>query len=323
MKAHVTFPLFDEALELLRAAGVDLDVFPGPVPKEPPEALLERAANADGMICTLFDRLDRPFFEALRARGSRLRAVAQFGVGYDNIDVAAATDHGVIVTNTPGALTDATAEMAVALALAAARRVGEGERLVRAGAWPGWAPNQMLGQGLTGKTLGVVGAGRIGTATALKLRGFDMPTLYTSRSVNETLERELGARRVELPELLAKADVITIHTALNAETRHLIGRDQLRMMKPTAVLVNTARGAVIDEAALVEALREGRIAAAGLDVYENEPALAPGLAELPNVVLAPHLGSATRQTRVAMGVLAATNLLATLKGEEPPNRVGG
>lgn len=327
MKVHVTFPLFESALAALREQGWVIDMAHAQ-PPESEETLLRSTVGCEGILCSLFDRLDRNFFEALdREYASRaesetqLRCIAQFGVGHNNIDIQAATDRGIVVTNTPGVLTDATAEIAVMLMLAAARRLGEGERIVRAGKWTGWEPSQMLGVGITGKTLGIVGAGRIGAATARKMRGFEMRVLYASRQANHSLEQELGARQVSLDELLAEADFVSIHVPLTSETRHLVGERQLRAMKPTAVLVNTSRGAVVDEAALVQALKEGWIGAAGLDVYEHEPALTPGLAELENVVLAPHLGSATRETREQMGLLAARNLIAVLNGDRPPTPV--
>ena len=310
-KVHVTFPLKGAALKLLSEQGFELDVFPGPVPREH-SALLASAAECEGVLCSLFDRIDREYFE----HAPKLKVVAQFAAGYDNVDVEAATEHGVQVTNTPDVLTEATAEMAWTLLLAAARRLGEGERLVRSGEWTGWEPGQMLGAGVTGKTLGIIGAGRIGTAMGLKSAGFEMPVLYTSRKTNEALETRLGARRVSLDELLADSDFVSIHVALSDETHHMIGRKELARMKPEAVLINTARGPVVDEAALVEALEKGEIAAAGLDVYEKEPQLTPGLAELPNAVLAPHIGSATRETREAMELLAVRNLIAVLKGEK-------
>lgn len=317
MPVYVTFDLFEPALAVLREAGLEARVWRGALPLSP-DALASGAAGCEGVLCTLFDRIDARFFD--RVPSPPLRAVAQFGVGYDNIDVPEASRRGVIVTNTPGVLTDATAEMAVALMAAAARRIGEGERLVRAGGWTGWEPGQMLGRGLTGKTLGIVGAGRIGTAAARKTRGFGMRVLYTSRKPNAELDAA-GGERVELDQLLRESDFVSLHVALNSDTRHLISAAKLALMKPTAVLVNTARGAVIDEEALVAALKSGRIAAAGLDVYEDEPRLTPGLTELPNVVLAPHLGSATLEVREAMGVLAARNLAAALRGERPPNAV--
>jgi len=310
----LTFAPKDPVRTLLEREGCSLDVYEGPLP-QPRERLLEHVARADGILCSLFDRIDGEFFAA----APKLRVVAQFGVGYDNIDIEAAAKRSLTVTNTPDVLTEATADLAWALLLAAARRVGEGERLLRRGEWTGWEPGQLLGAQVSGATLGIVGAGRIGVATGLRARGFDMRVIYTSRSVNETLESAVAACRTDLESLLRESDFVSFHVALTPDTRHLLNAERLALMKPGAVLVNTARGAVVDEAALAEALANGRLAAAGLDVYENEPRVHPRLLELENVVLAPHLGSATRSTREAMGILAARNLLAGLTDEVPPS----
>lgn len=293
--------------------GLQLEIYEGPLP-QPRERLLERVARADGLICSLFDRIDAELLSA----APNLHVVAQFGVGYDNIDIEAARKRRLTVTNTPDVLTEASADLAWALLLAAARRVGEGERLLRRGDWTGWEPGQLLGAQVSGATLGIVGAGRIGTATGLRARGFNMRVLYSSRSDSPTLESLAGARRTGLESLLRESDFVSIHVALTPETRHLLDANRLALMKPGAVLVNTARGAVVDEAALAEALSNGQLAAAGLDVYEHEPRVHPRLLELENVVLAPHLGSATRSTREAMGLLAARNLIAGLAGQTPP-----
>ncbi len=249
-----------------------------------------------------------------------MRVVANYAVGFNNIDLAAATRRGVLVTNTPGVLTEATADLAWSLILAVARHVSRAEALVRGGRWTGWAPLQFLGLDVHGATLAVVGAGRIGSAVALRGTGFRMRLLYVARRGNPELDR-IGARRVDLDTALREADFLSLHVPLNGETHHMIGRSELDLMKPTACLINTSRGPVIDEAALVEALRSRRIAGAGLDVYENEPALTPGLVELDNVVCLPHLGSATGATRSRMAVMAASNILAALNGREPPNLV--
>jgi glyoxylate reductase len=251
-----------------------------------------------------------------------LRIVSNVGVGYDNIDVAAATRHGVMVTNTPGVLDETTADLAFGLLLDAGRRVSEGDRLVRRGGFRTWSIDHMLGQDVHGATLGVVGLGRIGEAVARRARGFGMRVLCATRTpLAGGRERELGVTRVDLGTLLAESDFVTLHVPLSAETRHMIGARELRLMKPTAVLVNTARGPIVDEAALVEALAVRRIFAAGLDVYEDEPRVHPGLLELDNVVLAPHIGSASVRTRSRMCEMAVDNLLAGLRGETPPNLV--
>jgi glyoxylate reductase len=242
-------------------------------------------------------------------------------VGYDNIDVEAATERGVVVTNTPEVLNETTADTAFMLLLAAARRLGEAERLLRSGGWDAWGPKQLTGPDVWGKRLGVVGFGRIGQALARRTRGFDMDLVYHDQYRNEGAERELGARYLELDELLRTSDFVSIHTPLTPETTHLIGADELERMKPEAVLVNTSRGPVVDESALADALVEGRIFAAGLDVYEEEPEVHPKLLELENVVLAPHIGSASIETRDKMAALAAENLAAVLRGEEPKTPV--
>jgi glyoxylate reductase len=250
-----------------------------------------------------------------------LRVIANMAVGYDNVDVQAAGKRGVVVTNTPGVLDETTADVAFMLLLAAARRLGEGERLVRAGRWEWWGPKLLMGRDVWGKRLGIVGLGRIGQAVARRARGFGMEVLYHNRSRQEEAERELGARYTDLDDLLRTADFVSIHTPLTPETTHLIGADELDDMKPEAVLVNTSRGPVVDEAALAEALAARRIFAAGLDVYENEPEVHPKLLELENVVLAPHIGSASVETRDKMAALAAENLAAVLRGESPKTPV--
>jgi len=280
--------------------------------------LLEAVAGADGFLSMITDAVDAELLDA----APRLRVVSNLAVGYNNIDVAAATARGIVVTNTPGILTEATAELAFALILAAARRVVDLDRRTRAGEWTCWAPLLFLSREVSGKTLGVVGLGRIGRAVARRARAFGMRVLYHSRSRLEAEEeRDLGVEYAEKDELLATADFVSLHVPLSAETRHLIGRRELGLMKPTAYLINTSRGPVVDEAALVEALKARRIEGAGLDVYENEPMLAPGLAALDNAVLLPHVGSATVETRTKMARMAAENLLSALRGERPAHVV--
>jgi glyoxylate reductase len=244
-----------------------------------------------------------------------LRVVANYAVGFDNIDVAAARQRGVEVTTTPGVLTDATADLAWALLLAAARNLGAGERLVRAGEWTGWAPTQLLGEPLRHQTLGIVGMGAIGQAVACRAQGFGMNVVYFNRNqVASEIETSLGAEFVSLDELLRRSDFISLHAPLNDQSRHMFDARAFRLMKPTAVLVNTGRGALIDEAELVNVLREGRIAAAGLDVYEFEPKITDGLLTLDNVVLAPHLGSASTLARGDMVRLCCENIVEVLAG---------
>jgi glyoxylate reductase len=253
----------------------------------------------------------------LEAAGPDLRVVANFAVGYDNVDLAACRERGVVVTNTPDVLTNATAELAVALMLAAARRLGEGERIVRAGRWTGWEPGQMLGRELCGAVVGIVGLGRIGTRVAELLQGFDVELVYAARSRHPETEQRLGARHAELADLLAGADFVTLHAPLTPATRHLIDEHAIEQMKPGAILVNTARGGLVDAAALARALREGRLAGAGLDVYEREPEVPAELLDLEQVVLAPHLGSATAKARDGMARLVAENVIAVLEDRPP------
>ena len=247
-----------------------------------------------------------------------LRVVANYGVGYDNIDLGAAARRGVVVTNTPDVLTDATADLAMALLLAAARRLREGLDLARSGEWDGWHPTQLLGTGLQGRVLGILGAGRIGVATARRAAAFGMEIVYWNRSASPAMETEAGGRRIEdLEELLALADVVSVHLPLSADTRGLLDAKRLSATKPGSILVNTARGAVVDQQALAAALRSGHLAAAGLDVFEKEPEIPEELRSLQNCIVLPHLGSATREARQAMWDLAAANARAVLAGNEP------
>lgn len=276
--------------------------------------LLELLPSCDGLLCTLMDAVD----DELLAAAPRLKAISNYAVGYDNIDVTAATRRGLPVTNTPGVLTVATAEMAWALMMAVTRRIVEGDHYVRDGRWTGWSPMMLLGMELSGKTLGIVGCGRIGLAVAKRAKAFEMQVLYTNRRrLDEATEQEYGLQYAALDDLLAASDVVSLHLPYAQESHHLIDRDKLHRMKQTAYLINTARGAVVDEAALAAALKEGRIAGAGLDVFEREPAVHPDLLGLDNVVLAPHLGSATLETRTKMAEMAAVNLARVLHGEHP------
>ena len=281
------------------------------------EELLEKVAGRDGIISLLTDTIDAEAMDA--AKGSKV--FANYAVGFNNIDVPAATERGLVITNTPGVLTDATADMAWALLFSTARRVVEADKFTRAGKFKGWAPMMYLGGDITGRTLGIVGAGRIGAAMAKRSVGFKMKVLYADPYRNEELEQEIGAKQVDLDTLLKESDFVSVHTLLNEDTTHLIGERELGIMKPSAYLINTSRGPVIDEKALVKALQENQIAGAGIDVFEDEPELAPGLAELDNAVIPPHIASATIETRTKMATMAATNLVAVLKGETPPNCV--
>ncbi len=287
--------------ELGRRLALDVHDSDRPLPRR---ELLRRARGCAGLVTTPTDRVDE---ELLDAAGPGLRVIAQHAVGYDNVDVAACTRRGILVAHTPGVLTQATAELTMALLLALLRRVVEGDRLIRRRRRWVWSPTWMLGTGLQGKTLGIVGYGRIGQAVAELARAFGMDVVYTSRSGG-----------IPLADLLGLADAVSLHVPLTPETRHLIDGHALSLMRPTAVLVNTSRGPVVDEQALVEALREGRIAGAALDVYEREPKVSEELLQLDNVVLTPHLGSATRETREAMGMLCVEALRAVLLDGQPP-----
>lgn len=280
------------------------------------EDLLRAIAGKAGVVTLLTDRVDD---ELLDAAGDQLVIVANYAVGFDNIDVPALTARGVLASNTPEVLSETTADTAWALLMAAARRIPEGDRFLRSRTPWIWGPMMMLGQDVNGKVLGVVGFGRIGQAMARRAAGFGMRVIYFDvYRPPEEVERRSSAEYRDLDDLLAESDFVTLHTNLSPETHHLMNAERLSRMKPTAVLVNTSRGPVIDEAALADALREGVIFAAGLDVFEKEPEVHPGLLELDNAVVIPHLGSATVETRNAMGMLAADNLIAALEGRQPP-----
>ena len=309
-------PVLDPAPALLEEAACEAVPFPDGQPLT--EAAIREAVEAGGCQGILSQVMDPIGDTVLSAPG--LAIVANVAVGFDNIDIPAATRRGVMATHTPGVLTDTTADFAFALMMAAARRVAEGDRFLRAGRFGGWAIDMLLGQDVWGATLGLVGVGRIGGAVARRARAFEMRILYTDAvALPRDVERELGATRVELDELLGQADFVSLHVPLTPDTRHLISGPQLARMKPTAVLVNTSRGPVVDEAALAAALRGGQLFAAGLDVFEREPEVHPDLLALDNVVLAPHIASGSVRTRSEMSVLAVRNLLAGLRGERPPN----
>lgn len=279
------------------------------------EELLRNIQGKDGVLCLLTDKIDAEVFDTV----PEIKGFANYAVGYDNIDVEEATRRGVPISNTPDVLTDATAEMAWALLFAVARRVVESDAQMRSGRWPGWGPLQFLGGDVSGKTLGIAGAGRIGTAMALKSSGFNMKVLYFDTRKNEILEKKVNARRVALDELLARSDFISVHTPLLPATRHLFTIDTFKQMKPTAYLINTSRGPVIKESDLLQALKDRLIAGAGIDVYENEPELTPGLEKLNNIVVTPHTASATVGARTGMATKAATNLLAMVKNRKAPD----
>lgn len=312
----VTRELPEAALRLLEKHAA-LEVHRSQTPLGRP-ALLERLRDKEALVCQLTQRVDAEVLSA----GTKLRLVANVAVGYDNIDVAAATARGIAVTNTPGVLDETTADFTWALLLGVARRVAEGDRLVRSGQWTGWDLLLLLGADVHRKTLGIIGLGRIGQRVARRARGFGMRVLYCDavRAPAE-VERELGVEWTERERLLREADFVTLHVPLLPETRHLMGAAEFSLMKPAAYLINASRGPVVDEAALVEALEQKKIAGAGLDVFEKEPNVHPKLLAMPNVLLAPHIASASVETRTCMAVLAAENVVAVLDGRRPPHLV--
>jgi glyoxylate reductase len=315
-KVYVTRLLPKEAMDRIYSF-CDAKVWDGELPP-PRGVLLENVTDIDGLLSLLTDTVDAE----LMNRAPKLKVISNCAVGFDNIDVQEATRRSIIVGNTPGVLTDTTADFAFALLMAAARRVVEGDKLVRAGKWKTWGPMTLLGQDVYGATLGIIGMGRIGSAVARRAGGFGMQILYTDVARNKQAEAELGIEYVDLDTLLAKSDFITLHTNLTPETHQLIGKNQFEKMKETAVLVNTSRGPIVDNMALYEALRSGRISYAALDVTEPEPIPADHpLLTLENVIVVPHIASASVATRTRMGLMAADNLIAGLKGEMPPNPV--
>ena len=312
----VTREVFDETLDYL-AQHCELEANQQDVPFSA-AALAQRLADKEGLMCALTDRVDGALLEAV----PRLKVVSNIAVGYNNIDVPACTARSIMVTNTPGVLDDSTADLAWALMLGAARRLTEVERYIRNGEWTGWRLKQWLGIDVHHATLGIVGMGRIGQAIAKRAAGFDMTVLYHNRKpVAKDIEQRLNARYVGLKDLLTQSDFVILQVPYSPQTHHLIGAAELQSMKRTAVLINSTRGGVVDDVALVEALNAGTIRGAGLDVFENEPKLNPGFMQLKNVVLAPHIGSSTEATRRAMAMTAAKNLVAALHGETPPNLV--
>ncbi len=314
-KVFVTRPLAPAVIEFL-AAQCDVQVCPEDAPLPSPE-LAEACREIEGLL-VVGTRIN----EEVLSQSPKLRVVANSGVGYDNIDVTACTRRRIVVTNTPGVLTETTADLAFALLMAVARRVVEGDRYVREGHWKEWSWGLLWGADVHHQTLGLYGFGRIGQAVARRGRGFSMRILYHARHrVPEAVERDLAAEYVDRETLLRQSDFLTLHVPLTQETRHLLGAQELGLMKSTAFLINTARGRVVDEEALVAALRARKIAGAGLDVFEQEPQVHPALATMENVVLMPHVGSASAETRFKMAMLAAENLLAGLDGRRPPNLV--
>jgi len=313
----VTLPLPAAGTDLLRQR-FEVEVVEAEGMPAPELERLVHDFDPDGIV----GMVNVPISDAVMGAAPRLRCIANYAVGYNNIDLEAAVRRGILVTNTPGVLTEATADLAFALLLAIARRVSESDRFLREGRFQGWKADLLLGSDVYGRTLGIIGFGRIGQAVARRARGFEMTVLYTdARRAEAGIEAELRASFVSLDDLLRQADFVTIHADLNAQTRHLIGERELRLMGSEHYLINAARGPIVDEAALVRALREGWIKGAGLDVYEHEPRLASGLTDCPNTVLLPHLGSATVTARNGMASTAARNMIEALEGRVPPNLV--
>jgi lactate dehydrogenase-like 2-hydroxyacid dehydrogenase len=315
MKVFVTRKIPEPGLEILRKKfEIEVNPYDRALSKE---EIIKGLRGKDGLLCLLTDSIDTDVINS----EPELKMISSYAVGYNNIDVKAATKRGIPVSNTPGVLTDATSDMAWALLFSVARRIVEADKFTRAGKFKGWGPMLMHGQDVTNKTLGVVGAGRIGTAFALKSKGFNMNVLYVDEKKNETLEKETNAKKVTFDELLKKSDFISLHVPLIPSTYHLMGEKELKMMKRNAILINTSRGPVVDEQALVFALKEKQIFGAGLDVYEHEPEITEELKKLDNIVLQPHSSSATIETRTKMAVMAAENMVEGLKGEIPTNCV--
>lgn len=315
-RVYVTRRIPEAGLKMVLEA-CEAKVWEDEVPP-PRDVLMKEIAEVDGLLCLLTDRIDAEVMDA----GKKLRVISNYAVGYDNIDIPAATARKLIVGNTPGVLTETTADLAFTLLMASARRIVEGDKYTRAGKWRAWGPTLFLGYDIHHATLGLVGLGRIGSEMAKRAKGFDMKVLYYDAFRREDLEQSLGVQYVDLDTLLRESDFVSLHTPLTEQTRHLIGARELGMMKPTAILINSSRGPVIDQKALYEALRDRKIAHAGLDVFEVEPiAHDDPLLSLDNVTVVPHIASASHATRSKMAVMAATNLLAGLRGELPPNCV--
>lgn len=313
MRVFVTRRIPESGLEILRE-NFEVDVFEGDSPISC-EELIKRAKGCEGILPLLTDSIDADIMDK-----TGIKAIANFAVGIDNVDISAATKRTIPVTNTPGVLTDATADLTFALILAISRRIVESDKYLREGKWKGWDPLLLLGGDFVGKTLGIIGFGRIGKAVAQRAQGFNMNIIYTSRSRYLEEENE-GIKFVSFDELLKTSDYVTIHAPYTEETHHLISEKELDMMKPTAYLINTSRGKLIDEIQLIRALKEKKIAGAALDVFYNEPEINPELIELDNVVIIPHLGSASLETRTKMAIIAAENLVDALKGKRPKNIV--
>ena len=316
-KVFITREIPEIGINLLKEKGYEVEI--GPEEKISREELIEKVKGVDAILSVLTEKIDE---EVMESAGEQLKIVANYAVGYNNIDVEEAKKKNIMVTNTPGVLTEAVAEHAIAFLFAIAERIVEADSFMRAGKYKAWGPKMLLGADIQGKTLGIIGLGRIGSAVAQRMQdGFDVKIIYYDLKRNEELEEKFGMEYRELDDLLKESDFVSIHTALTDETRHLINAEKLALMKPSAYLINTARGPIVDEMALIESLKGKKIAGAALDVFEKEPELMPGLTDLNNVVLTPHIASATEGTRNKMSEMAAKNIIAVLDGETPPNLV--
>lgn len=315
-KILITYKIPSAGIELLRQKGYQLDINFKSAPLSKSE-LKQRIKDCDGLVCLLSDTIDREVIDA----APKLKIIANYAVGYNNIDVAYATRRGIFVTNTPDVLTPATADLTWALIMAVSKRVVEADAFVRAGKFKGWEPELLLGHDVTGKTLGIIGAGRIGQAVGRRAKGFEMQILYHARTAKPEFETETGAQKAPLEELLMRSDFVSLHCPLTEETHHLLNKNRLKKMKPGAILINTARGPIVDEKALVQVLTEGHLAGAGLDVYEHEPKVSEALLNMKNVVLLPHIGSATTETRNEMSRMVARNVISVLEENKAVNPV--
>jgi glyoxylate reductase len=312
MKVFIAGKFIGKAEQILKENGISVKVFDKDRALSRQE-LLKELSDVDGVISVLSNKFDRELIDSMK----NCKVIANYAVGYNNIDIEYANSKKIIVTNTPDILTDATADIAIALVLACARRLHEGEKIMRSNQFTGWKPQMLLGMEMKGKTVGIIGAGRIGFATAKRIKAFGTNIIYFNRSVNKKFEKELDSKKVSLKTLLKTSDIISVHLPLNKGTHHILNAENLKLMKRTSLIVNTSRGEVIDEKVLIKMLRTKKIFAAGFDVYEGEPAVNPELLKLDNVFLLPHLGSATTETRSAMAELCARNIVQVLSGKKP------
>jgi glyoxylate reductase len=312
MKVFITRKIPEEAIELLKEKKFKVKVYPGDGPI-PEDSLKKEVRDADGIISLLTDKFNADVFSQMK----HCKVIANYAVGYNNIDIEYASGRNIIITNTPDILTDATADITIALLLTCARRIIEGEKFMRDKKFTGWKPELLLGYDLKNKYFGIIGAGRIGTAAAIRAQAFGCRILYYSRSRNKLLEQKTGGKKISLHKILKNSDFISVHIPLTTETHHLLDREKLSLLKPSAILINTSRGEIIDEKILIKILKKKKIFAAGLDVYEGEPQINPQLYELENAVILPHIGSATIETRRNMALLCAKNIIAVLSGKKP------